>query len=174
MNRLHTREEYMTLIDNIRTIIPDCVITQDMIAGFPTETEADHQDTLSLMEHVKYAFGYMYSYSERPGTMAGRKMEDDVPEAIKLRRLQEIVAAQREHSAIRTKEFVGQTVEVLIEKESKKSDRDWSGRNSQSITVVFPKEHYKIGEFVNVKITNCTSGTLIGEAVGYSEMNLNN
>jgi tRNA-2-methylthio-N6-dimethylallyladenosine synthase len=171
MNRLHTREEYMTLIDNIRNTIPECSITQDMIAGFPTETEADHQDTLSLMDYVKYDFGYMYSYSERPGTLAGRKMEDDVLETTKLRRLQEIVDKQRQHSAIRTKEFVGKTVEILIEKESKKSDQDWSGRNSQSITAVFRKENYKIGEFVNVKITDCTSGTLIGEAVGYSEMN---
>jgi tRNA-2-methylthio-N6-dimethylallyladenosine synthase len=172
MNRLHSREEYMTLIDNIKRVIPDCSITQDMIAGFPTETEADHKDTLSLMEYVKYSFGYMYAYSERPGTLAGRKMEDDVPETTKLRRLQEIVDLQRKHSAIRTSEFVGKTVEVLIEKESKKSNLDWSGRNSQSITVVFPKEQYNIGEFVNVEITNCTSGTLIGKAVGYSEMNL--
>ena len=172
MNRLHTREEYMTLIDNIKRVIPDCSITQDMIAGFPTETEADHQDTLSLMEYVKYSFGYMYAYSERPGTLAGRKMDDDVPETTKLRRLQEIVDLQRKHSAIRTSEFLGKTVEVLIEKESKKSNLDWSGRNSQSITVVFPKEQYNIGEFVNVKITSCTSGTLIGKAVGYSEMNL--
>jgi tRNA-2-methylthio-N6-dimethylallyladenosine synthase len=171
MNRLHTREEYMNLIDAIHKIIPNCSITQDMIAGFPTETEEDHQDTLSLMEHVKYSFGYMYAYSERPGTLAERKMEDDVPETTKLRRLQEIVDLQRKHSAHRTQEFLGQTVEVLIEKESKKSNQDWSGRNSQSITVVFPKENYNIGEFVYVKITNCTSGTLIGEVVGYSEMN---
>ncbi|HLA56360.1 MAG TPA: MiaB/RimO family radical SAM methylthiotransferase, partial [Flavobacterium sp.] len=171
MNRLHTREEYLALINKIRNIIPACTITQDMIAGFPTETEADHQDTLSLMETVKYSFGYMYSYSERPGTLAGRKMKDDVPEETKLRRLQEIVALQREHSLFRTKEFVGQTMEVLIEKTSKKSENDLSGRNSQNLTVVFPRENYKIGEFVNVKITNCTSGTLIGEAVGYSDMN---
>jgi tRNA-2-methylthio-N6-dimethylallyladenosine synthase len=171
MNRLHTREEYMRLIDNIKSIIPNVCITQDMIAGFPTETEEDHQDTLSLMDYVKYSFGYMYSYSERPGTLAGRKMEDDVPEETKARRLQEIVDLQRIHSAFRTQEFLGQTVEVLVEKTSKKSENDLSGRNSQSITVVFPKEHYKVGDFVNVKITNCTSGTLIGEAVGYSEMN---
>jgi len=171
MNRLHTREEYMKLIDNIKSIIPNVCITQDMIAGFPTETEEDHQDTLSLMEYVKYSFGYMYSYSERPGTLAGRKLEDDVAEETKARRLQEIVDSQRIHSAFRTQEFLGQTVEVLVEKTSKKSENDLSGRNSQSITVVFPKEHYKIGDFVNVKITNCTSGTLIGEAVGYSEMN---
>ncbi len=171
MNRLHSREEYIELINKINTIIPNCGITQDMIAGFPSETEEDHQDTLSLMEHVKYSFGYMYAYSERPGTLAGRKMEDDVPEETKLRRLQEIVDLQRNHSAFRTQEFLGQTVEVLIEKESKKSPNDWSGRNSQSITVVFPKENYKIGDFVNVKINNCTSGTLIGKAVGLSEMN---
>lgn len=171
MNRLHTRAEYLQLIDRIKTILPESSITQDMIAGFPTETEADHQDTLSLMEAVKYSFGYMYSYSERPGTLAGRKMDDDVPEETKLRRLQEIVDLQRIHSGIRTKEFVGKTVEVLVEKVSKKSDKDLSGKNSQSLVVVFPREEFKIGDFVNVKITSCTSGTLIGEAVGYSEMN---
>ena len=171
MNRLHSREEYLALIDKINTIIPGCSITQDMIAGFPTETEEDHRDTLNLMESVKYSFGYMYAYSERPGTLAGRKMEDDVPEETKLRRLQEIVDLQRKHSAFRTQEYLGQTLEVLIEKESKKSDKDWSGRNSQNITVVFPKEDYKIGDFVNVEIKSCTSGTLIGDAVGLSEMN---
>lgn len=171
MNRLHTREEYLDLIHKINTIIPGCSITQDMIAGFPTETEEDHKDTLNLMESVKYSFGYMYSYSERPGTLAGRKMEDDVPEETKLRRLQEIVDLQRKHSAFRTQEYLGQTLEVLVEKESKKSDKDWSGRNSQNITVVFPKENYKIGDFVNVEILNCTSGTLIGKAIGLSEMN---
>lgn len=171
MNRLHTREEYMTLINKIKTIIPTCSISQDMIAGFPTETEADHQDTLSLMEYVKYNFGYMYSYSERPGTLAERKMDDDVLEETKARRLQEIVDLQQKHAWFRSEEFVGQTVEVLVEKISKKSTEEFSGRNSQSITVVFPKEHYKIGDFVNVKITSCTSGTLKGLAVGYSEMN---
>lgn len=171
MNRLHTREEYMTLIDKIRTIIPNCSISQDMIAGFPTETEEDHQDTLSLMEYVKYNFGYMYSYSERPGTLAGRKMEDDVTEETKARRLQEIVDLQQTHAWFRSEEFIGQTVEVLVEKVSKKSKEEFSGRNSQSITVVFPKENYKIGDFVNVKITSCTSGTLKGEAVGLSKMN---
>jgi len=171
MNRLHSREEYMTLIDKIRTIIPNCSISQDMIAGFPTETEEDHQDTLSLMDYVKYNFGYMYSYSERPGTLAGRKMEDDVAEETKARRLQEIVDLQQQHAWFRSEEFIGQTVEVLVEKVSKKSKEEFSGRNSQSITVVFPKENYKIGDFVNVKITSCTSGTLKGEAVGLSEMN---
>ena len=171
MNRLHTREEYMTLIDKIRSIIPDCSISQDMIAGFPTEMEQDHQDTLSLMEYVKYNFGYMYSYSERPGTLAGRKMKDDVSEEIKARRLQEIVDLQQKHALLRSEEFIGKTVEVLVEKVSKKSAEEFSGRNSQSITVVFPKENFKIGDFVNVKITSCTSGTLKGEAVGLSGMN---
>lgn len=172
MNRLHTRAEYMTLIDKIKTIIPESSITQDMIAGFPTETEEDHRDTLDLMEYVKYSFGYMYAYSERPGTLAERKMDDDVGEETKQRRLQEIVDLQRKHSGIRTQEFVGEIVEVLVEKTSKKSSEQLSGRNSQSLVVVFPKEDYKIGDFVNVKITSCTSGTLIGEAVGYSEMQI--
>jgi tRNA-2-methylthio-N6-dimethylallyladenosine synthase len=171
MNRLHTREEYMALIDKIRSIVPNASISQDMITGFPTETEEDHQDTLSLMDYVKYNFGYMYSYSERPGTLAGRKMEDDVSETTKLRRLQEIVDLQQKHAWLRSEEFIGQTVEVLIEKVSKKSKEEFSGRNSQSITVVFPREEYKIGDFVNVKIESCTSGTLIGKAVGLSEMN---
>jgi len=170
MNRQHTRAEYFELIDKINSIIPNCSISQDMISGFPTETEEDHQDTLSLMEYVKYGHGYMFAYSERPGTLAGRKMDDDVPEATKMRRLQEIVDLQGIHSGIRTREFLNQIVEVLVEKPSKKSDKDLSGRNSQNFMVVFPKEEYKIGDFVNVKITNCTSGTLIGEAIGYSNM----
>jgi tRNA-2-methylthio-N6-dimethylallyladenosine synthase len=170
MNRQHTREEYMALIDKIHSIIPDCSISQDMIAGFPTETEEDHQDTLSLMEYVKYDFGFMFMYSERPGTMAARKMEDDVPLETKKRRLQEIVDLQQKLALERTKRFLGKTVEVLIEKDSKKSDAHWSGRNSQNTVVVFPKEHYKPGDFVNVLIENCTSTTLIGKAVGYSEI----
>ncbi|WOD44212.1 tRNA (N6-isopentenyl adenosine(37)-C2)-methylthiotransferase MiaB [Hwangdonia lutea] len=171
MNRLHTREEYMRLIDNIRRIIPNCAISQDMIVGFPTETEADFKDTVSLMEYVKYNFGYMFTYSERPGTMAGRNMEDDVPEATKKRRLQDIVDLQRKHSEIRTKEWLNTTVEVLIEKESKKSDAQWSGRTPQNIVCVFPKGDFKVGDFVIVKVTDCTSATLIGEAVELSKNN---
>ncbi len=171
MNRLHTREEYFSLINNIKDLIPDCGISHDIITGFPTETEEDHQDTLSLMKYVKYHFGFMFAYSERPGTMAARKFEDDVPEEIKKRRLTEIVSLQQEHSLYRTQQFIGKTVEVLIEKESKKSSEQWSGRNPQSTVVVFPKENYKIGDFVNVKIKNCTSATLIGEPVGLSENN---
>ncbi len=169
MNRQHTREEYMQLIDKVLEIIPGCGISQDIITGFPTETEEDHQDTLSLMEYVKFYFGYMFKYSERPGTMAARKLEDDIPEETKKRRLTEIVDAQRSHSAYRTKESLGKIMEVLIERESKKSDAHWGGRNPQSLVVVFPKENYKPGDFVMVKVTDCTSATLIGEAVGYSE-----
>lgn len=171
MNRQHTREEYFELIDNVRRIIPDCGISQDMIAGFPTETEEDHQDTLSLMEYVKYDFGFMFMYSERPGTMAARKMEDDIPEEVKKRRLTEIVNLQQKHSAYRTQQFIGKTVEVLIEKESRKSETQWSGRTQQNTVAVFPKEHYSVGDFVMVKIEDCTSATLIGKAVGYSENN---
>ena len=171
MNRQHTREEYFELIDNIKRIIPDCAISQDMIAGFPTETEEDHQDTLSLMEYVKYDFGFMFAYSERPGTLAGRKMEDDIPEDTKKRRLNEIIALQQKHALYRTEQHLGKIEEVLIEKASKRSDKHWSGRNSQNTVVIFEKGEYKVGDFVNVKITDCTSATLIGEAVGYSENN---
>ncbi|MDG1761039.1 MAG: tRNA (N6-isopentenyl adenosine(37)-C2)-methylthiotransferase MiaB [Flavobacteriaceae bacterium] len=166
MNRLHTRQEYIELIDAIRQIIPDCGISQDMIAGFPEETEEDHKDTLSLMEYVKYDFGFMFAYSERPGTLAARKFEDNIPESLKKKRLQEIVNLQQKHSLYRTQKMVGKEVEVLIEKTSKKSEAHWSGRNQQNTVVVFPKENYNVGDFVNVKINECTSATLIGEAVG--------
>lgn len=171
MNRQHTREEYMELIDNIKRILPECTISQDMITGFPTETEADHQDTLSLMAYVKYSFGYMFAYSERPGTMAERKMEDDIPLAVKKRRLQEVIDLQLEHSFEKTQSFIGQTVEVLIEKEARKGDKDWSGRNSQNLLTVFPKKHFKVGDFVNVKVLRATKTTLIGEPEGYSKNN---
>ncbi|MBQ4912911.1 tRNA (N6-isopentenyl adenosine(37)-C2)-methylthiotransferase MiaB [Maribacter sp. MMG018] len=171
MNRLHTIEEYFKLIDDIRNILPECAISQDIIAGFPSETEEDHKDTLKALEYVKYDFGYMYAYSERPGTLAGRKMEDDIPEPVKKRRLSEIIALQREHCQYRTEQHLGKVQEVLIEGTSKKSENEWMGRNSQSSVVVFPKEHYKIGDFVNVQINDCTSATLIGKAIGYSENN---
>ncbi len=171
MNRQHTREEYMGLIDSIFKIIPDISLSQDMITGFCGETEEDHKDTLSLMEYVKYDFGFMFAYSERPGTLAAKKMPDDVPFDVKKRRLTEIISLQQEHSHFRTKSFVGKTVEVLIEGTSKKSELHWKGRNSQNTVVVFPKEHYKIGDFTNVKIDDCTSATLIGTAVEYSKNN---
>jgi tRNA-2-methylthio-N6-dimethylallyladenosine synthase len=170
MNRQHTIAQYTTLVEKLKEILPDCSISQDLITGFPSETEADHKDTLALMQQVKFAFGYMYKYSERPGTMAARKFEDNIPEATKKRRLTEIVEAQRAHGASRTQEFVGKTTEVLIERSSKKNQDQWSGRNQQSIVVVFPKETYQPGDFVNVKITNCTSATLIGQAVGLSNI----
>jgi tRNA-2-methylthio-N6-dimethylallyladenosine synthase len=169
MNRQHTREEYIELVDNIYKIIPDIALSQDMIAGFCGETEEDHQQTLSLMEYVKYDFGFMFAYSERPGTLAEKRMEDDVPLEIKKRRLAEIIDLQQEHSLYRTKQHVGNIEEVLIEGTSKKSDAHWKGRNTQNTVVVFPKENYKIGDFVNVNIEDCTSTTLIGKAVGYSE-----
>ena len=140
-----------------------------MISGFPGETEQDHKDTLSLMEYVQYDFGFMFAYSERPGTLAARKLEDDIPLETKKRRLQEIINLQQKHSANRTQAVLGKTVEILIEKPSKKSDAHWSGRTTQNTVAVFPKENYKVGDFVNVKITDCTSTTLIGEAIGYSK-----
>ena len=171
MNRQHTREEYIKLVENIFQIIPDCSISHDMISGFPNESEKDHDDTLSLMEKVKYSFGYMFKYSERPGTLAAKKLEDNIDEETKSRRLSEIVELQQKHSLYRSKEFVGKTVEVLIEKESKKSNLHWAGRNQQNTTVVFTKENYNIGDFVNVKINSCTSATLIGEAIDFSKNN---
>jgi len=169
MNRQHTREEYFELIDNIKTLLPDCTISHDIICGFPSETEEDHKDTLSLMEYVKYSFGYMFAYSERPGTLAERKMKDDIPEEVKKRRLSEVVELQQKHSLYRSQEFLNQVTEVLIEKTSKKSDAEWSGRNPQNTTVVFPKENYKVGDFVMVIIEDCTSATLKGKAIGYSK-----
>ena len=171
MNRQHTRAEYIKLIEDIFKIIPDCSISHDMISGFPNESEQDHKDTLSLMELVKYSFGYMFKYSERPGTPAAKKLEDNIDEKTKSRRLSEIVELQQKHSLYRSKEFIGKTVEVLIEKESKKSNLHWAGRNQQNTTVVFPKENYNIGDFVNIKINSCTSATLVGDAIGFSKNN---
>lgn len=165
MNRQHTREEYLELIDNIRKIIPDCGLSQDMMTGFCGETEEEHQETLSLLEYVKYDFGFMFAYSERPGTLAEKKMEDDVPFEVKKRRLAEIILLQQKHSLYHTKQFVGKTVEVLIEGASKKSDKHWKGRNSQNAVVVFPKGDEKLGDLVNVYIEDCTSATLIGKRI---------
>lgn len=171
MNRQHTREEYMQLVSDIYKIIPEMHLSQDMIAGFCGETEQDHKDTLDLMTNVKYSFGFMFAYSERPGTLAAKKMEDDIPLATKKRRLQEIIDLQLEHSLHRTEEQLHQVQEVLIEGTSKKSPDQWKGRNTQNTVVVFPKENYKMGDFVNVIIEDCTKATLIGTAVGYSENN---
>ena len=167
MNRLHTIEEYIRLIDTIRSIIPDCGISHDIIAGFPTETEKDHRATLDLMEYVKYDFGFMFAYSERPGTFASKNMEDDVSLEKKKQRLKEIIALQQQHSHYRTQSFIGKKICVLIEKRSKKSDAYWMGRTSQNTVVVFPKEHYLVGDFVDVAIKDCTSTTLLGSALGF-------
>ncbi len=171
MNRQHTVAEYKKLIDDIKTLIPDISISQDMITGFPTETEEDHKATLDLMSYVRYDYGFMFYYSERPGTMAERKMEDDIPLEIKKRRLQEVIDLQRDMSRDNLKKYLGKTVEVLIEKPSKKNENEWSGRNDQNIVTIFPKENFKIGDFVNVIVEECTTGTLIGKAVSLSDSN---
>ena len=164
MNRQHTREQYFELIDKIRKIIPDCALSHDMIAGFCGETEEEHQDTLSLMEYVKYDFGYMFAYSDRPGTPAHKKMADDVPAETKKRRLQEIISLQQQHSAERMKAYVGKTHEVLIEGNSKKDENYWFGRNTQNAVIVFPKiEGTSVGDFVQVYVHDCTTATLLGE-----------
>jgi|TARA_B100001093_G_scaffold109160_1_gene101474 tRNA-2-methylthio-N6-dimethylallyladenosine synthase len=162
MNRQHTREEYLNLISSIKKILPNCGISQDMITGFPNETEKDHLETLSLMELVKYDFGFMFKYSERPGTLAARKMKDNIPEQIKQRRLSEIIDLQFRHSFENLSKYKNKTTEVLIEKESKKSNSFWSGRNEQNIMVVMPKQDYIPGDFVEVSINDNTSTTLIG------------
>jgi len=165
MNRTYSREWYMAKVDKIREIIPDCGISSDMISGFCTETEEDHQQTLSLMEYCKYHYSYMYFYSERPGTLAERRYDDDVPLEVKKRRLEEIVQMQNRISLASFKEDVGKTFKVLIEGNSKKSDADWMGRTGQSKVVVFAKEAYALtaGDYVNVMIENCTQGTLLGK-----------
>ena len=136
MNRQHTREEYMELVDNIFKIIPEMSLSQDMIAGFCGETEEDHQDTLKLLEYVKYDFGFMFTYSERPGTLAGKKMEDDVPFDTKKRRLQELIDLQLKHSLYRTQQHLGKVEEVLIEGTSKKDPNQWKGRNTQNLSLI--------------------------------------
>ena len=162
MNRQHTREEYLNLVTEIKTILPNCGISQDMITGFPNETEKDHLDTLSLMNLVKYDFGFMFKYSERPGTLASRKLEDNIPEEIKQRRLSEIIDLQFKHSFENLSKYVNKKTVVLIEKESKKSKGFWAGRNEQNIMVVFPKEDFKTGEFVEVLVKENTATTLKG------------
>lgn len=165
MNRGYSREWYLDRVNAIRRIIPDCAISADVIAGFCSETEEEHQDTLSLMEEVKYHFSYMFKYSERPNTLAQRKFEDDVPEEVKQRRLSEIIALQQEHSFEQLKKDIGKTYKVLVEGVSKKSDKELYGRNTHNSVVVFPRENYKAGDYVDVKINDCTSATLLGEAV---------
>jgi len=164
MNRQYTREEYLELIRRIRSEIPDIALSHDVIAGFPGETEEDHAQTLDLMNRIKFDFGYMFAYSERPGTLAARKYEDDVPRGIKIRRLNEIIALQNVHSRERLEALKGKEFEVLIEGNSKKSDRHWMGRTLQNAVVVFPKVRgTNVGDFVPVRITGTTGATLLGE-----------
>lgn len=164
MNRQHTREEYIYLVDKIREIVPECAISHDIITGFCGETEEEHQETLSLMEYVKYDFGYMFAYSDRPGTLAHKKLKDDIPAEIKSRRLKEIISLQQRLSLERMKTYTNKVHEVLIEGTSKKSKDQWYGRISQNAVVVFTKtEGTKIGDFVKVAVHDCTSATLIGK-----------
>jgi tRNA-2-methylthio-N6-dimethylallyladenosine synthase len=163
MNRTYTREWYIERIDTIKKLMPDCAVSTDIIIGFCTETEEEHQDTLSLMNYAQFDFAYMYTYSERPGTLAAKRFEDDIPEAVKTRRFNEILKKQQECSLNRLEQHIGKTHKVLIDGLSKKSDKDFSGKSEHNITVVFPVNNgFKAGDYVDVKIERCTPATLIG------------
>jgi len=165
MKRGYTREWYMDRISAIKRIIPDCAISSDFIAGFCSETEEDHQETLSIMEGVGFDYSYMFKYSERPNTFAARKFEDDIPEEVKSRRLSEIIEVQNRLSLESNQRDVGKTFEVLIEGVSKKSADRLFGRNSQNKVIVFDKEDCQIGDYVMIKVNDCSSATLLGEIV---------
>src|SRR5665213_460851 len=166
MNRTYDREWYMERVNAIRRIIPECAISTDMVTGFCSETEEEHQDTLSMMDYVQYDFAYMFMYSERPGTLAAKRYADDIADDVKRRRLKEVVAKQQEHSHLNLKNKVGTTQKVLIEGFSKKSDKDYSGRSDQNAMVVFPVgENYKPGQYVNVLVERCTTATLLGRVI---------
>jgi tRNA-2-methylthio-N6-dimethylallyladenosine synthase len=165
MNRTYSREWYIAKVDRIRELIPDCGLSTDMITGFCTETEEDHQQTLSLFDYCKYDLAYLYFYSERPGTLAARRFEDDVPLETKKRRLQELVDLYRQHSLHTMQKEVGKTFKVLVEGFSKKSDEQLQGRTDQNKVVIFAKDNFVKGDYVMVKITHCTAGTLFGEAI---------
>ena len=165
MNRGYSREWYLQRIEAIHKIIPDCAISTDVISGFCGETEAEHNDTLSLMDAVKYDFAYMFKYSERPKTLAERKFEDDIPDEVKSKRLSEIIDKQLKFSLASNQKRIGLVEKVLIEGESKRSNEHMCGRTSRNSMVVFPKGNGKKGQYVNVKITDCTSATLIGKEI---------
>ena len=167
MNRTYTREWYIAKGNRIREILPNCGLSTDMITGFCTETEEDHKESYTLMEYCKYDLAYMYYYSERPGTLAERRYEDDIPEEVKKRRLQEIIALHRIHSLESMQRDVNKTFKVLIEANSKKSDTDWHGRTDHNKVVIFPKENYQLskGDYVEVFVHSCTAGTLLGKIV---------
>lgn len=166
MNRTYDREWYMERVEAIRRIIPECAISTDVITGFCTETEEEHQETLSMMDFVKYDFAYMFAYSERPGTLAAKRYADDIPEDVKKRRLTEVVNKQQQHSLERIQQYVGKVHKVLIEGFSKRSDQDYCGRNDQNTMVVFPVDsRFTVGDYVHVLGESCTSATLIGKIV---------
>jgi tRNA-2-methylthio-N6-dimethylallyladenosine synthase len=167
MNRSYSREWYMAKVERIREILPGCGISSDIIAGFCTETEEDHKDTLDMMEFARYDMSYMFFYSERPGTLAQRRYTDDIPLEVKKRRLQEIVEVQNRLSLESNLKDLGKTFKVLIEAESKKSNEHWMGRSGENKVIVFPKgtTSYKPGDYVHVKVSECTQATLLGELV---------
>ncbi len=165
MNRTYTRDWYLQKINRIREIIPDCAISTDIIAGFCTETDEDHADTLNIMEYVHYEMAFMFKYSVRPGTLAERKFADDVVDEIKTKRLNEIVAKQMQHQAENNLKDVGKIFEVLIEGVSRRSNDQLFGRSSQNKVIVFPRENYTVGEYVQVLVESCTAATLIGKVV---------
>jgi tRNA-2-methylthio-N6-dimethylallyladenosine synthase len=166
MHRDYSREWYLEKVSSIRRILgEDCGLSSDMIAGFCSETEEEHQDTLTLMDAVQYDFAYMFYYSERPGTPAAKKYADDIPLAVKTRRLNEIITKQRAHSLQRNLRDVGKVHKVLIEGFSKKSEDFLQGRNTANKVIVFPREQYQKGQYVQVLVEECTGGTLIGRAV---------
>jgi tRNA-2-methylthio-N6-dimethylallyladenosine synthase len=165
MNRGYTREWYLQRIARMRQIMPDCAVSTDIISGFCSETEAEHQETLSLLNEVEYEYAYMFKYSERPGTLAGRKLPDDVTEDIKQRRLQEIIDLQRSNALKRNMKDVGNTYEVLIEGVSKRSEDYLYGRNTYNKTIIFKCGQATVGEYVNVRVKECTTATLLGELV---------
>jgi tRNA-2-methylthio-N6-dimethylallyladenosine synthase len=165
MNRKYDRQWYMGRIEAIRSILPECALSTDIIAGFCTETEDDHQQTLELMKWAGYDYAFMFKYSERPGTVAEKRYKDDVPEEVKSRRLKEIIDLQQELSFRSNQADIGKTFKVLVENFSKKSQKELSGRNSQNKVVIFPKHDYKPGDYVDVRIASCTTATLKGQAV---------
>ncbi|MBC9912841.1 tRNA (N6-isopentenyl adenosine(37)-C2)-methylthiotransferase MiaB [Chitinophaga varians] len=165
MNRTYTREWYMKKVARIREILPGCGLSTDIICGFCSETEEEHQETMDIMRFAAYDLAYMYFYSERPGTLAQRRYQDDIPEDVKKRRLAEVVELHRQQSERSMKNDVGKTFKVLVEGTSKRSEEHLFGRNDQNKVIVFPRENFKKGEYVMVKVDSCTSGTLIGNAV---------
>jgi tRNA-2-methylthio-N6-dimethylallyladenosine synthase len=165
MNRGYTREWYLDRIEAIRRIIPGCAISTDIISGFCDETDEEHNDTIDLMNKVKWDFAYMYKYSERPKTLAERRFEDNVPDEVKGKRLTEIIDLQQEHSKKANAGYVGMTQKILVEGTSKRSEEDFAGRNDQNVRVVFPKGDFEKGDYIMVKITDSSAATLKGEVV---------